>query len=285
MSSVSLLSSADAWTLVRAATHDPAALSRATHVPVGDPQRSFVDLYLPLCDASASSPLVLGHLGQSLDGFIATHAGESQWVTGPENLVHMHRLRALVDAVIVGPGTVAADDPRLTTRLVDGPNPLRVVLDPASRLDPGRRVFADGAAPTLLMCAAGLVAPGETRIGQAEMLGVPRAADSRDELDLHVVLDTLRRRGCTRVFVEGGGRTVSAFLQAGLLTRLHVTVAPVIIGDGRPGIRVPPVESLQACPRPVHAIYRMGGDVLFDFQIGTRAPLDAAPNLPIQRVI
>jgi len=109
---------------------------------------------------AADSPFVLGRLAQSLDGFIATRSGESHWISGPEDIAHTHRLRALFDAVVVGAGTIRADDPQLTTRLVEGPSPVRVVLDPERRLGAGYRVFRDGP-PTLLLCApeSGLVAP------------------------------------------------------------------------------------------------------------------------------
>src|SRR6478736_7065333 len=93
-------------------------------LPPDDPRSAFLDLYLPICSATAARPVTVGHLGESLDGFIATHAGESQWVTGEQNMMHMHRLRALCHAVVVGAGTIAADDPQLTTRLVSGPSPL-----------------------------------------------------------------------------------------------------------------------------------------------------------------
>ena len=99
-----------------------------------DPDHALLDLYLPICSATAAQPITVGHLGQSLDGFIAMHTGESQFVTGPQNILHLHRMRALCDAVIVGAGTVAADNPQLTTRHVPGPSPLRVVFDP-SRAD------------------------------------------------------------------------------------------------------------------------------------------------------
>jgi len=99
-------------------------------LPPGDPAHALIDLYLPICSATVARPITVGHLGQSIDGFIATHAGESQFVTGEENIRHLHRMRALCDAVIVGAGTVAHDDPRLTTRLVSGASPLRVVIDP-----------------------------------------------------------------------------------------------------------------------------------------------------------
>jgi riboflavin-specific deaminase-like protein len=175
----------------------------------------------------------------------------------------MHRLRALCDAIVVGAGTVAADDPRLTTRLVPGPNPLRVVLDPRRRLAARHAVFGDGAAPTLLICDAERAREG-ARIGQAEVAGIP-CRDGR--LDLAAVLATLLARGCSRVFVEGGGVTVSAFLGAGLVDRLHVTVAPVLIGAGRPGLRLGAVESLRDARRPAHRVYRMEQDLLFDLDL------------------
>lgn len=110
--------------------------------------RQVFDLFLPL---QARADLVVAQAGQSLDGRIATAAGHSHYVTGPGDIRRLHRLRALVDAVIVGAGAVAADDPRLTVREADGDNPLRVVIDPNGRLDRSRRVFRDGAAPTVVI--------------------------------------------------------------------------------------------------------------------------------------
>jgi diaminohydroxyphosphoribosylaminopyrimidine deaminase / 5-amino-6-(5-phosphoribosylamino)uracil reductase len=77
-------------------------------LPADDPRQSALDLYLPICSATATRPIAVGHLGQSLDAFIATHSGDSQFVTGSANIIHLHRMRALCDAVIVGSGTVAA---------------------------------------------------------------------------------------------------------------------------------------------------------------------------------
>src|SRR6187549_561667 len=121
-------------------------------LPPDHPQHAFIDLYLPICGATSTNPITVGHLGQSLDGFIATRAGDSQFVTGEENILHLHRMRALCDAVIVGAGTVAADDPQLTTRKVPGANPLRVVLDPSRRLAAHYKVFTDDSAETLYIC-------------------------------------------------------------------------------------------------------------------------------------
>jgi riboflavin-specific deaminase-like protein len=241
-----------------------------------DPWRALVDLYLPICAATDARPLTLGHLGQSLDGFIATHSGESRWVTGEENIVHLHRLRALCDAVVVGAGTVAADDPQLTTRLVPGPNPLRVVLDPTRRLSDDYRVFADGEAETVYACAESLIAPGEQSFGRASVLGLSGDPTSEAGVDLSALLRALHARGCARIFVEGGGVTVSMFLAANLLDRLHMAVAPLIIGDGKPAIRLPPRAALVDCHRPRYRVFKMGGDVLFDCEIGTSG--DVSPG-------
>jgi riboflavin-specific deaminase-like protein len=235
-------------------------------LPPADPRHALIDLYLPICSATAARPITVGHLGQSLDGFIATHAGESRWVTGEENILHLHRLRALCDAVVVGAGTVAADDPQLTTRLVAGPNPLRVVLDPARRLGSDHRLFNDESADTLYVCARSQLRPDEHCFGRARIVGVE---DTADGVDFAAVVHLLHARGCHRIFVEGGGITVSMFLEANLLDRLHVTIAPLLIGDGRPAIRLLARAVLGDCHRPRYRVFRMGGDVLFDCEFGT----------------
>jgi riboflavin-specific deaminase-like protein len=219
-------------------------------------------LYLPFLQGVACA--LVGHLGQSLDGFIATSDGDSRYVTGAENIRHLHRMRALADAVIVGAGTVAADDPRLTTRLAPGPNPVRIVLAPERTLSPHLRLFTDGCAPTLVCCLAGCA--GAWRATSAEVLEVPRAPGAGG-LDLVALVARLRARGLRRLFVEGGGVTVSCFLQQGLLSRLQITVAPVIIGRGRPGIDVPAAARLTEALRPVPRTFCMGADVLFDLDL------------------
>ncbi len=232
-----------------------------------DPQRDLVELYLPICSATARRPITIGHLGQSLDGFIATSSGDSCWVTGPENLLHLHRLRALCDAVIVGAGTVEADNPRLTTRLVAGSNPLRVIIDPACRLPPAHTVFSDREAPTVRATVAGTAAGVAARARGEDVLEVRPLANA---LDLSDLLDQLRARGHCRILVEGGGVTISSFLEAGLLDRLHITVAPLLIGQGRPTVRMPPRVRLRDCLRLHHRVYRAGHDILFDCDL--RAP-------------
>src|SRR5580698_7402138 len=226
-----------------------------------DPNGDLLDLYLPISSASLARPITIGHLGQSLDGFIATHSGDAISVTGPENILHLHRLRALCDAVVVGAGTVMADNPRLTTRLVVGSNPVRVILDPGCRLPADHTVFTDQEALTLRVCATGSAAAAQARARGERTLEV---AATEGALDLQDLVRQLRALGYSRIFVEGGGVTVSSFLSAGLLDRLHIAIAPLLIGEGRPAIRLPPQLKLQDCLRFQHRVYRAGSDILFD---------------------
>jgi riboflavin-specific deaminase-like protein len=255
----------------------------SSHLDPLDDRAELISLYLPICSATAARPIVIGHLGQSLDGFIATHSGDSQFVTGGDNLVHVHRMRALCDAVVVGAGTVAADDPQLTTRRVPGPNPLRVIFDPGRRLGPAFRVFTDRVAPTLYVCARERIAAGESRMGTAAVAGVDAEQPGGGVAQM---VRLLRERGCSRVFVEGGGVTVSAFLEAGLLDRLQIAIAPVLIGDGRPAVRLTPTTHLGDCRRPAYRVFRMGGDVLFDCDLRSEPDAcDEPPSGVVSRVI
>jgi diaminohydroxyphosphoribosylaminopyrimidine deaminase / 5-amino-6-(5-phosphoribosylamino)uracil reductase len=249
--------------------------------PAADPvERDLLDLYLPLCAPVGDGCRMTAHLGQSLDGYIATANGDSCFVTGPDNIRHLHRMRALSDGVLVGTETAARDDPRLTTRLVPGANPVRVILDRQRRLGSHLRVFTDGAAATLLCCDRARVTAGHDRQGQARVIGLP-IRDGR--LDLMALAETLVGLGLRRIFVEGGGATVSAFLTAGLLDRLQIAVAPLLIGTGRPGLRIPAPERLADARRPAVRLFRMGADLLYDLDL--RRGSTAAPPSPATRIL
>ncbi len=265
----------------------------------------WVAIYRPLLDArlvqarACATPIpmpwALAQLGQSLDGCIATASGDSYFVTGPQSLLHLHRLRALVDAVLVGAGTVAADDPQLTTRRVPGPSPVRVVLDPAARLDGQARVLRDATAPTLWLCdarhaarakaararwladatpaASGAAAAGATRAA-CEVLPVPGLLDSAGAgPHLAPAFAALAHRGLRLLLVEGGGVTVSRCLAAGLLQRLHLVVAPVLIGAGRRGLQQPSPVRMADCLRPPVQRLALGDDLLWDLDLGTPGAL------------
>ena len=218
-----------------------------------DPARM---LYGPM--AQARDAFVLAQVGQSLDGRIATLSGDGCNISGPEGLAHLHRCRALADAVIVGVGTVKADNPRLSVRLVNGPNPVRVVIDRHGELTGDERLFQDDRASVIVFQSDDV--PTKP-VKNAEILRLPL---SHCGIDPEEILKALAERSLRRVLVEGGARTIARFIDAGLVDRLHVTVSPIIIGSGKAGISLPPVEKLADAYRPATEIYKLGSDILFD---------------------
>jgi riboflavin-specific deaminase-like protein len=228
--------------------------------------RTLLDIFEPL--VLPPGPLAIGQLGQSLDGRIATESGASHYINGEAARIHLHRLRAIVDAVLIGVATLNADDPQLTVRHVAGRNPVRVVLDPEGRADPRCRIFHDGQAPVLHVRRAGGPAGANLPAG-IDTLELP----AQEGLGLHpaALLAALAGRGLTRVLVEGGGLTVSRFLQAGVLQRLHLLVAPMLIGSGRPGLCLPPIDTLDRALRPPCRVFACGEDSLFDLALAASA--------------
>jgi diaminohydroxyphosphoribosylaminopyrimidine deaminase / 5-amino-6-(5-phosphoribosylamino)uracil reductase len=225
-------------------------------------------LLKPVLDRPPAGPAwVIGQLGQSLDGCIATRGGDANFVNGDEVLLHLHRLRALCDAVIVGAATAAIDDPQLTTRRVAGEHPVRVLIDPDLRLVPTLRAFTDRQAPTLWVCDATREADAARRVGADQVLGVPGLMKDGDALDVPGLLHALRQRGLHVLFVEGGGVTVSRFMTQGCMDRLHLSIAPVLVGGGRPGLSLPTATVMRDCPRPPARVFRMGADVLWDLDL------------------
>jgi diaminohydroxyphosphoribosylaminopyrimidine deaminase/5-amino-6-(5-phosphoribosylamino)uracil reductase len=229
--------------------------------PPGAGLAALLPLYLPLVQWPRDRCGAVAHLGQSLDGRIATAAGASRWVTGEADLLHTHRMRALADAVVVGAGTVRHDDPQLTVRRCLGAQPVRVVIDSERRLGADYRIFQDGAAPTLVLAAADRVRPGE-RLGRAEILPLPRGADGG--LAPGEIRRVLAARGLALLFIEGGGITISRFLMAGALDRLQLTVAPVILGSGRPSLSLPEIAEPCQGLRPRLRRFSLGEDMLYE---------------------
>lgn len=226
------------------------------------PATQLAALFGELARTPRGARFVIAHLGQSLDGRIATESGHSHYIGSFESIVHLHRLRALVDAVVVGIGTVLADQPRLTTRHVEGPNPTRVVLDPRGRLRAPASLLDDGAAPTLVVHAEAVDPELPAHVARLAVPPTPTGI-----LPPAAVLAALAARGLARILVEGGGRTVSSFVAAGAVDRLQFAVAPMLIGSGRPALTLPAVETLAAALRPRVRRFDLGRDTLFDFDL------------------
>ncbi len=216
-------------------------------------------------DADASRPFVVAQLGQSLDGRIATETGESKWINGGAALDHLHGLRAAVDAVVVGVGTVVADDPELTVRRVAGRHPARVIIDARCRMPESAKCLANDGVRRIVICG--------TTTRKAPPDGVERMVVESDGPGLHplAIVDGLFALGLRRLLIEGGARTISAFLDANAVDRLHLLVAPLILGSGKPGLALTPVARLADAPRPATTVYPLAdGDVLFDCDLRRR---------------
>ena len=221
------------------------------------------ELFAPLENGSVDELVVIAQIGQSLDGRIATHSGHSHYINGIAGRAHLHRLRALVDAVVVGVGTVVADDPQLTVRLVPGPNPARVVLDPRGRLPVQARVLSEDGSRRVVVTTT----PRPTLPAGIEMM-LLQAPDGR--IAPATILRGLAQRGFRRILIEGGAATVSGFLAAGCLDRLHVLVAPMIIGAGRSGLALPPIDRIDGALRPPTRVHLIDNEVLFDCDLSAR---------------
>jgi riboflavin-specific deaminase-like protein len=229
-------------------------------------ERDALDLYGALARPS-EKPLIFAQVGQSLDGRIATETGDARDISGQDGLTHLHRLRALCDAVIVGVTTALHDSPRLTVRLASGENPARVVIDPQGRLPNDAGLLQDDGARRIVVQACDAPRPAGVEIIRLRRNGwiAPRE-----------ISKALRAAGLRNLMVEGGGITIAQFLEAGLIDRLHVAVAPLLIGSGPQGLSTAPIATLAEALRPKTQAYNLGSDILFDCTFGKAQPRTAS---------
>jgi diaminohydroxyphosphoribosylaminopyrimidine deaminase/5-amino-6-(5-phosphoribosylamino)uracil reductase len=244
----------DSWTPV------PSAF-RALTFPLPSP---WEDLFGPLRHGRVDDLVVVAQIGQSLDGRVATETGHSHYINGPAGLAHLHRLRALVDAVVVGVGTALADDPQLTVRRVSGPHPARVVIDARGRLPGGAKLLANDGVRRLVVTAAGARPPLPSDV---EIVDIAR---TDGQIAPAAILAALAERGLRRVLIEGGADTVSRFLAAKCLDRLHVVVAPIILGSGRASFALPPIARVDEAVLMPITTHRLDDEVLFDCDLSAQ---------------
>jgi diaminohydroxyphosphoribosylaminopyrimidine deaminase/5-amino-6-(5-phosphoribosylamino)uracil reductase len=202
-------------------------------------------------------PLVTWKYAATLDGRSAAADGTSRWITGEPARADVHLLRSQVDAVVVGVGTVIADDPQLTTRPDPGHQPLRVVVDTHGRTPQTAKVL-DGSAPTLVATTGPTAAYGEHRT-----LVLPGG----DRVELSALLKALADRDVVSVLLEGGPTLAAAFLRAGLVDRVVGYVAPALLGAGPTALLDLGVGTIDDAIR-LHLtdVTRLGEDVRLDLR-------------------
>ena len=224
----------------------------------------FPDAELSLQSLDQLPAFTIGQLGQSLDGRIATPSGDSHYINGEVARRHLHRLRALVDAVVIGVGTAISDQPRLTVRLAEGADPVRVLLDPNARVPQTGPLFDTG--PALLWVIDKNAPPPRALPAHVELV---RLETGRQGFSPHAVVEALNQRGLKRLLIEGGAITVSRFVHANALDRLHLLIAPLLIGSGPAGLTLPDIDRLADARRPPMRCYRLGEELLVEVELKT----------------
>jgi diaminohydroxyphosphoribosylaminopyrimidine deaminase / 5-amino-6-(5-phosphoribosylamino)uracil reductase len=254
-------SSGSCWALVPQAFRDAG----------GSLPPAWEDIFGPLRRSMVDDLVLVGQCGQSIDARIATSSGHSRYINGEGGLAHLHRLRALVDAVVIGVGTAIQDDPLLTVRRVEGPSPARVIVDPNGRLPPTARVLAADGVRRIVVTAA------DTRTQLPDGVEIVTLAGDNGRLAPAAIAAALAARGLRRILVEGGADTVSRFLAARCLDRLHILVAPIILGAGRASLSLPAIVRVDEAVRAPIRAHVLDGDVLLDCDLSAqRVPIGRA---------
>ena len=211
-----------------------AELEQAGITVVREPSAAAEELYEAFTKRIKTGlPFVVAKFAMSLDGKIATHTGDSKWVTGPKARALVQDMRRAADAVMVGSTTVLADDPQLTARDDTGApldrQPLRVVLDTRCRIPPGSKMFREPGR-TLVFVSEEAPISDTARLTSAGAEVVPAELGNDGRVDAARVLAELGRRGVVNLLVEGGGTVLGSLFDAGLVDQIQAFVAPVIIG-------------------------------------------------------
>ncbi len=210
-------------------------------------------------------PFVLLKLAQTLDGKVATCTGQSQWITGREARTRSHQMRCESDGVLVGVGTVLADDPELTVRHVGGRQPRRIILDSTGRTPVNARIFSTGEAPPVIYMTDR--APNARRVALhqagAQCLTLPGSEDGH--VDLQALLEDLGKREIMTLMIEGGSRVATAFLREQAVHRIACFIAPKLLGTGLSAIGNLNISTLDSAInlRKI-TIERSGDDILVE---------------------
>ena len=206
-------------------------------------------------------PLIRLKIAMSLDGRTALANGQSQWISGEAARADVQRWRARSSAVLTGIGTILADDPRLTVRMVPGASPIRIVLDARLRIPDHARVLDDDAVTTIVTTnASSAERRAELRRRGVAVVVVPAAPVG---VDLPAALEALFDDGVRSVLVEGGARVITSFLSQGVADRLVVAIAPRVMGSGTDAVNDLGITEVASAIRlERRAVHVAGDDVL-----------------------
>jgi diaminohydroxyphosphoribosylaminopyrimidine deaminase/5-amino-6-(5-phosphoribosylamino)uracil reductase len=229
-----------------------------------DECRALNEVYLKFI--TTGLPYVTVKFAQTLDGRIASAMGESRWISSPESLKLAHKLRARHDAILVGVGTVLKDNPELTTRLVKGRNPVRVILDSKLRIPLDAKVLSgQDAARTFVTATPAADKVRRDALGKMGIEVVTVPSDSQGRVELKELLKTLAQRQISSVLVEGGAETITAFLRLGLVDKIIAIIAPKIIGKGRDTVGELNITEIgKAYKLSFTRVYRSGEDIVVE---------------------
>tara|TARA_B100001564_G_C20654877_1_gene678648 strand:+ start:462 stop:1343 length:882 start_codon:yes stop_codon:yes gene_type:complete len=221
-------------------------------------EEKMISLFLPIIFNNSKDPYLIAHLAQTMDGYIATKSGESKYISSNENLIHLHMIRAISDVILVGNKTVELDNPMLTTRLVRGPNPMRVIIDKDKKLSNNYNVFKNSDENGYRIVQDNII----TKLNNIFQL--PLVKNKFEAHDICILFKKLQKK---IVFIEGGGTTISDFYSKNKLNRLHVCISPSILGKGRSSFILEKKDSLEEVIQHETKYFEMGQDILCDIKL------------------
>ena len=217
-----------------------------------------MESYLQIIFNKSKYPYIFGHLAQTLDGYIATESGESRYISSIDNLEHLHMLRAISDVVLVGSNTVKFDNPKLTTRLVKGPNPMRVVIDKNDTIKNSCNLLKNKDRKGFKIVSDKLK-PNDENIFLLPL--------KKDEFRITDIISLLKSLGNKIIFIEGGGNIISHFYRKKFLNRLHLCISPILIGRGINSIIIDKDVKINEAKIKKISYIKMGKDILCNIKL------------------
>lgn len=220
--------------------------------------KTLMESYLQIIFNKSKYPYIFGHLAQTLDGYIATESGESRYISSIDNLEHLHMLRAISDVVLVGSNTVKFDNPKLTTRLVKGPNPMRVVIDKNDTIKNSCNLLKNKDRKGFKIVSDKLK-PNDENIFLLPL--------KKDEFRITDIISLLKSLGNKIIFIEGGGNIISHFYRKKFLNRLHLCISPILIGRGINSFIIDKDVKINEAKIKKISYIKMGKDILCNIKL------------------